>query len=58
MRQITIEGTDLKTSKIGFGTASLHHIRSSSKRISILKTALNSGITHFDTARLYGNGIA
>ena len=58
MYQIVLEGTDLKVSKIGFGTAALHHSFTSSTRLSILRTALDGGITHFDTARLYGYGIA
>lgn len=58
MQRIILQGTHLEVSKIGFGTASLHHSFSSSGRRSILKTAFDGGVTHFDTARLYGNGIA
>lgn len=58
MRKITLEHTDIFTSKVGFGTASLHHILSSKTRKNLINSAINSGITHFDTAVLYGNGIA
>lgn len=46
------------TSRVGFGTASLHHIASSRRRQAILEQALDLGIRHFDTARMYGNGLA
>lgn len=58
MERIVLEGTDLSVSKIGFGTASLHHCFAPSDRLLILRTALDGGITHFDSARLYGYGIA
>jgi len=44
-------------SKFGFGTSRLHHI-SKKKRESILRYALDCGITHFDTAPYYGYGLA
>jgi len=58
MRRIILDGTDMITSKVGFGTASLHHVLFSAGRRAILRAAVDGGITHFDTARLYGNGIA
>jgi aryl-alcohol dehydrogenase-like predicted oxidoreductase len=58
MHRVILDGTDLEVSKIGFGTAALHHSFSSSERKSILKSALDGGITHFDTSNLYGNGLA
>ena len=57
MQKFTLSGTSLDVSKIGLGTASLHHSHLSNRH-RILKASLDSGITHFDTARLYGNGIA
>ena len=58
MHRIILNGTDLEVSKIGFGTASLHHSFSALKRRSLLISALDGGITHFDTSNLYGNGLA
>ena len=58
MQRIKLKNTDLEVSKIGFGTGSLHHLFFSLSRREILSAALDGGITHFDTARLYGNGIA
>ncbi|MDA9319274.1 aldo/keto reductase [Candidatus Thioglobus sp.] len=58
MHRVILDGTDLEVSKLGFGTAALHHLFSSSERRSLLMTALDGGITHFDTANSYGNGLA
>ena len=57
MRSFNILGTSLYVSKIGLGTASLHHSSLADRR-RILKVSLDGGITHIDTARLYGNGIS
>lgn len=46
-----------KISSFGFGTAYLHHL-SKLKQKEILNVAVDSGITHFDTAPYYGYGIA
>src|SRR5436853_7833547 len=48
----------LSVSRLGLGTASLHHLLWSSERMQLLKTALDCGISHFDTARMYGEGLA
>ena len=45
-------------SRIGFGTASLHHINSLSSKLNLLDTAYDAGIRYFDTAPLYGHGNA
>ncbi|WP_415399068.1 aldo/keto reductase [Synechococcus sp. W4D4] len=47
-----------QTSSLGFGCASLMNIPSSSERTYILDLAYDHGITHFDTARMYGLGHA
>jgi D-threo-aldose 1-dehydrogenase len=44
------------TSRIGFGTGGLLRIGSARRRLSTLAAALASGITHFDTAPIYGLG--
>lgn len=44
------------SSRIGFGTSGLLRIGSPRERDSVLAAALASGITHFDTAPIYGFG--
>jgi aryl-alcohol dehydrogenase-like predicted oxidoreductase len=58
MRQVTIPGTTLETSKLGYGTASLHHLTLERERRDILTVAIDQDFTHFDTARMYGEGLA
>jgi aryl-alcohol dehydrogenase-like predicted oxidoreductase len=58
MQQILLPGTDLQIARLGFGTASLHHALRSSDRQALLGAALDAGFTHFDTARMYGEGMA
>lgn len=50
--------TRLQISRISFGTSTLHHLPSSRKRRALLDAAVSAGITHFDTAPLYGFGLA
>lgn len=58
MRAIILPGTELFSSRLGFGTASLHHLTSGVQRQRLLHMALDQGFTHFDTARMYGEGMA
>lgn len=58
MQRIMLPGADLQTSRLGFGTASLHHAFRSKERQALLGAALDAGFTHFDTARMYGEGMA
>lgn len=58
MKEISINNTDLKTSKLSFGTASIHHKLNKNSRENLLAKAYDIGISHFDTARLYGHGLA
>jgi D-threo-aldose 1-dehydrogenase len=44
------------SSRLGFGTGGLLRIGSARERQSVLAAALASGITHFDTAPIYGFG--
>jgi len=46
------------TTNLGFGCASLMSLKTSKEREQILKTAIKSGILHFDLARFYGLGDA
>lgn len=58
VRRTTLPGTDIETSRIGFGTGSLHHLYSRRQRQTLLHEALSGGITHFDTSPFYGLGLA
>lgn len=58
MKKVVIPKTNLRTSRLGFGTASLHHLFRPSDRRALLGTALDAGLSHFDTAPMYGEGIA
>lgn len=46
------------SAKLGFGCASLSSMKSSASVNKLLHTAYNLGITHFDTAPLYGQGFS
>ena len=56
MRKIIFD--QLTTSSLGFGCSTLTKQFSKSKAIKILDIAFDCGITHFDTARAYGFGMA
>lgn len=58
MRQVLLPGTDIRVSRIAFGTASLHHLFSAADRQALLRVAGDTGITHFDTSPYYGYGLA
>jgi len=58
MNQIIINGTNIRVSRIGFGTGSLHHLFGRASRRRLLEAAADSGITHFDTSPYYGYGLA
>ncbi len=49
---------DLQTSRVGFGCASMMRVTSAKGRQDLLAAAYDSGIRHFDVARLYGLGAA
>lgn len=48
----------LMASSIGMGCMNLTEIRSEENAITLIHQALNQGITLFDTADIYGNGIS
>lgn len=58
MRQVTLEGTPLRASRLGLGTASLHHLFGTRSRQALLEHAWSLGIRYFDTAPLYGHEMA
>src|SRR5438093_9479056 len=58
MRRQTLNNTSMETSVLGFGgvTLTLHPRRA--QALAMLETALDQGITYYDTARIYGLGHA
>ena len=58
MKQVVMEGPKLTVSAVGFGCAGLMQSPSRRDRMAVLGSALDSGITHFDVARMYGLGMA
>lgn len=56
MTRVTLPGTDLTTSQLGFGSSGGRV--SDRQRLRLYRTAFDHGITHFDTARAYGMGTA
>lgn len=58
MRKLIIKGTDIESSRVGLGLSGLHRLYSRRERQKLLAFAFDVGITHFDTAPLYGHGIA
>jgi aryl-alcohol dehydrogenase-like predicted oxidoreductase len=58
VKQIVIAQTSLSVSRLSFGTARLHHLATRHSRQRLLGHASASGFSHFDTAPLYGFGLA
>jgi D-threo-aldose 1-dehydrogenase len=58
MERVELEGPKLKVSAVGFGCGGLLRSPSRKERMAVLGSAVDSGITHFDTARMYGLGMA
>ncbi len=58
MRSCCLANPSLTTSRLGLGTASLHQLLGAEARQSLLTGAIDEGFTHFDTAPMYGEGIA
>lgn len=58
MKHITLPGTELSSSVLGFGCASLMARIQMSESVRLLESAFDAGVTHFDVARSYGYGEA
>ncbi|MCH2137190.1 MAG: aldo/keto reductase [Phycisphaerales bacterium] len=58
MEPVTIDRTELRVSRLSFGTASIHHLHRSSSRQALLHGAFDAGLTHFDTSPYYAYGLA
>lgn len=58
MRRVTLPGSGVTTSALGYGCSSLMARTGRRDSIRLLEEAFDAGITHFDVARLYGYGEA
>ena len=58
MKWITLKGTNIETTSLGFGCAGLMRLTSAGARERLLATAFDHGLRHFDVARSYGLGKA
>jgi aryl-alcohol dehydrogenase-like predicted oxidoreductase len=58
MRTVALSGTNLSSSRLGFGLSSLHHLLRAHNRQALLEAAYDSGIRYFDTSPYYGHGLA
>jgi D-threo-aldose 1-dehydrogenase len=58
MLQVELQGPKLSVSAAGFGCGGLMRSPSRNERMAVLGSAVDSGITHFDIARIYGFGQA
>lgn len=56
--KVILPGSETAVSRFIFGTANMSRLGSSQARIRVLDAACDHGITHFDTAPLYGFGLA
>jgi D-threo-aldose 1-dehydrogenase len=55
---VSLPGTDITTSVLGFGCSRLLGPTSREQALRLLETAYDAGIRHFDVARAYGSGDA
>jgi D-threo-aldose 1-dehydrogenase len=58
VQQIKLPGVDSSVSRLGYGTSMLMSRLNQKQSERLLRVAIDAGITHFDTARLYGYGEA
>lgn len=58
MQTRSLGTTEVVTSSIGLGCASLFRLPRPADRLTILQTAFSEGIRHFDVAPIYGFGLA
>lgn len=56
--RVELPGPKLTVSAVGFGCAGLMRSPSRKERMAVLANAVDGGMTHFDTARMYGLGMA
>ena len=56
--QTVLSRSGLRVSRIALGLSRLHRMASEKSRIALIRAAREMGITHFDTAPLYGDGLS
>lgn len=56
-RRTVLPRSKLEVSRIGLGLAHLH-LMPAARRVALIERALELGITHLDTARLYSDGLS
>ncbi len=56
--RVELPGPQLTISAVGFGCGGLMQSPSRKERMAVLGSAVDNGMTHFDTARMYGLGMA
>jgi D-threo-aldose 1-dehydrogenase len=57
LASVQLAGCGITTSRLGYGTSRLHYLTRRSRQ-SILAAAAELGFAHFDTAPVYGDGVA
>lgn len=57
-QRVELLGRQFEVSAVGFGCGGLLQSPSRKERMAVLGAALHGGMTHFDTARMYGMGMA
>lgn len=57
-RTVELGATGVESTALGFGSANIFRLPSSEQRSRILCAAYDAGIRHFDTAPMYGLGLA
>lgn len=58
LSRVRLPRSGLDVSRLGLGLSRLHYLSSDDQRTRLVRGALELGITHFDTARLYGDGLS
>ena len=58
MRSVTLAGTGIQSSALGFGCSQLMGDKTEAESRRLLETAFDGGIRYFDVARMYGFGEA
>jgi D-threo-aldose 1-dehydrogenase len=57
-RIVRLGTTGIETTALGFGSANLFRLPSAAQRAQVLRAAYDAGVRHFDTAPMYGLGLA
>ncbi len=56
--RVRLARSGLEVSRLGLGLSRLHYLPSERSRHALVRGAIELGVTHFDTARLYGDGLS